>query len=439
MALTKVTNSMIEGASLNVLDFGADPTGATNSQAAFDLVISIAQNTNVPVYIPEGTFLLDAISWTNGAPVGNGNKYGPVLKGAGISKTFLKASGAVDKFLGFFGAPGLFFLVYPKAEDFTIDMENMPNSANSIGIYQIYTYGGSFNDIKVKNQPSNAVALYLDQGCYTNVWTNCDFGGTEGRLKVIGIGIQPVTTQRFICCSWGQYISDNAQTNEIIACTVQGDLSPKFQLSEQYGLSIIAGDFEGSGVLYAFGSGVNAFYSINAGLVGFTGTYSTGSINTGMLLDQIYPLTSTGNPFQVKNLAVSAGAAASGYVTAMEVNGAIAEKLSHPALLRKVIENTNATSQAVDIEFNNANGSTFVGQNATGDTYIDARGTTKIVLQQNGTDKLGVTTGNNLLIGTATSSTVGAAGAASALPATPSGYVVVSIGGTPFKIPYYAS
>jgi hypothetical protein len=38
---------------------------------------------------------------------------------------------------------------------------------------------------------------------------------------------------------------------------------------------------------------------------------------------------------------------------------------------------------------------------------------------------------------TSTATTVGAAGGASALPATPLGYVIVKIGGTDRKIPYY--
>jgi hypothetical protein len=43
----------------------------------------------------------------------------------------------------------------------------------------------------------------------------------------------------------------------------------------------------------------------------------------------------------------------------------------------------------------------------------------------------------SMSIGDTTAATVGAAGAASALPANPVGYVVVSIGGTTYKIPYY--
>lgn len=39
---------------------------------------------------------------------------------------------------------------------------------------------------------------------------------------------------------------------------------------------------------------------------------------------------------------------------------------------------------------------------------------------------------------TATATTVGAAGTAASLPAQPTGYLQVNIGGTTFQIPYYA-
>lgn len=54
MSLTKVSYSMIDGAVANVLDYGADPTGATSSQAAF--VAALA--TGKSVYIPKGTYLV---------------------------------------------------------------------------------------------------------------------------------------------------------------------------------------------------------------------------------------------------------------------------------------------------------------------------------------------------------------------------------------------
>jgi len=56
-----------------------------------------------------------------------------------------------------------------------------------------------------------------------------------------------------------------------------------------------------------------------------------------------------------------------------------------------------------------------------------------------GTAKVnGLTTLGNIAITTATTATtVGAAGGASALPATPSGYIQITINGTPYKLPYY--
>jgi len=59
MSLTKVSYSMINGASLNVLDFGADPTGATDSTAAIQAAINQAGTSNGGlIYVPEGTYLI---------------------------------------------------------------------------------------------------------------------------------------------------------------------------------------------------------------------------------------------------------------------------------------------------------------------------------------------------------------------------------------------
>jgi hypothetical protein len=46
--------------------------------------------------------------------------------------------------------------------------------------------------------------------------------------------------------------------------------------------------------------------------------------------------------------------------------------------------------------------------------------------------------GDIVLASPATQTTVGAAGGASALPATPTGYLTIMVGNTPYVIPYYA-
>jgi hypothetical protein len=66
MSLTKATYAMIEGAPANVLDYGADPTGVSDSYAAF----VAALNTGRAVYVPGGTYILSA---TLNFPPGNPN------------------------------------------------------------------------------------------------------------------------------------------------------------------------------------------------------------------------------------------------------------------------------------------------------------------------------------------------------------------------------
>ena len=47
--------------------------------------------------------------------------------------------------------------------------------------------------------------------------------------------------------------------------------------------------------------------------------------------------------------------------------------------------------------------------------------------------------GSQISYGGTTATTVGAAGGASALPATPTGYIIVNVAGTNMKVPYYAN
>lgn len=65
MSLTKVTNSMISGAVVNVLDFGADPTGVSDSTA--EIQAAIDSVTNGTVYFPNGTYSINTTLNINAA------------------------------------------------------------------------------------------------------------------------------------------------------------------------------------------------------------------------------------------------------------------------------------------------------------------------------------------------------------------------------------
>lgn len=87
MSLTKATYSMISGAPVNVLDFGADLTGVADSSLAFQAALNAASN----VYIPPGTYKLQS---TINIP-GEYNK-NRIIQGAGFGYTELMWYGSTS-------------------------------------------------------------------------------------------------------------------------------------------------------------------------------------------------------------------------------------------------------------------------------------------------------------------------------------------------------
>ena len=91
MSLTKVTYSMINGAVVNALDFGADNTGSDDSTAAIQAAIdsfgaatSYAVNTGGTVFLPKGIYKITNLTLKNGI----------TLLGEGKQLTILKAIGS---------------------------------------------------------------------------------------------------------------------------------------------------------------------------------------------------------------------------------------------------------------------------------------------------------------------------------------------------------
>lgn len=68
MALTKATYAMVSSAPFSVLDYGADPTGATDSTAAFNAALTAAVAAGGgSVYAPRGTYLINGRVDINGS------------------------------------------------------------------------------------------------------------------------------------------------------------------------------------------------------------------------------------------------------------------------------------------------------------------------------------------------------------------------------------
>lgn len=64
MSLTKATYSMISGAYINVLDYGADSTGVADSSTAIQNAINAIPGTGGVVYLPSGTYkVATTLTW----------------------------------------------------------------------------------------------------------------------------------------------------------------------------------------------------------------------------------------------------------------------------------------------------------------------------------------------------------------------------------------
>jgi Pectate lyase superfamily protein len=141
----------------DVTQHGADPTGASDSSAAF----AAAQATGLPVYAPQGTYRLV----TTYAPGANG-----VLIGDGMGRTILKWGGAASNIV--MNAPG----GYGYIDGVTIDGNNVAGVSGIVGSAAVAgskPYGCSWGAYEIKNCPGTGLRLTAQA---TKGIFYCDFG-----------------------------------------------------------------------------------------------------------------------------------------------------------------------------------------------------------------------------------------------------------------------
>ena len=163
MSLTKVSYSMIQGAPINVLDYGADPTGSTNSTAAIEAAIAYSVSTVVydnnrqmswagtqsPVYFPPGTYVY---SGTGVVQSGNVN----VLLIATPNTATIKTTSNV------------YFLT---ANDIVINT----------CVKGIHFQGGK-GAIKYTNTGTNVTGDHVFEDCYFDGYTECAVGNNSSDM-----------------------------------------------------------------------------------------------------------------------------------------------------------------------------------------------------------------------------------------------------------------
>jgi hypothetical protein len=164
MSLTKASFSLINGAPVNVLDYGADPTGTSDSKAA----IQAAIDAGSVIYIPSGTYLISGAINIGSATTGNKR-----IVGAGMRSTTLKATNAAATLQN---KTSHYFI---EMQDFTFDGNALANVGISLGIPSGGTGSAAYdqlNNITVYN--CTTIALELNSIQYVQI-NQCQFQGTS--------------------------------------------------------------------------------------------------------------------------------------------------------------------------------------------------------------------------------------------------------------------
>lgn len=206
MALTKVSNSMITGAMINVLDYGATGDGTTDDTAAMQAAIAAATgNGQSTLYIPTGTYIVKSQLNVSQCSV----------KGDGVYASKIKAgSGYTGNNLMYVGSLAQ-NLVY---QDFQLD-----GSTGTANVKGLLIEGNvlhcRFSTIKISNCAD--VAMYIKGG---DSGTTRPSVNTFVDLRIIdndytGLYITEGRTNTFLNCDFeysggiGVYVDGNAVDN----------------------------------------------------------------------------------------------------------------------------------------------------------------------------------------------------------------------------------
>jgi hypothetical protein len=306
--LTKATYSMIEGAPVNVLDYGAVGDGITNDLAALRLAVAAACSQKVPLVFPESqTFILtptvaDAagalLSFTAGIPVIGNNA---VLKIANSTPGYVTIIGNMNTAIDLTGLDisGLTFDHNAENTNNFTATGAVLNSAR----HTVYVKRGSlfrFCNNKIDRASCTNSVVYSGDGntanCYiqNNIWTRV--GKTPNGLYfdhstiyATGDNIY-VTDNIFEGDFWGAGGTTCAiEVHPGYRCVITGNVGTKYHSAINY-----AGVYETDSV-DGIVSG-NSFETLRHGVVIFGSTYLTHT--TGYSVDGLRVF---GNIFRIRN------------------------------------------------------------------------------------------------------------------------------------------
>lgn len=254
MSLTKVSYSMIEGAQVNVLDYGADPTGVADSTNA----IQTAWNsiTYGMLYLPAGIYkTTDTLDFS----VASTTPRKGVIADNAIIRPYVTNKQGVK--IGADASQRFFVLRGPL----TIDMSNS-TGVSCVGFENSgEAWQADITDLTVASSPG--VGVKILEGSYICNWNNLTTWFNTGRgLSIEGTNLTfAVTTNQFNSLAASNNGSYGIYANAAAGCIFNNPViesnnttNAQIYLNEFQYNSMNGGFIESSGIGFEIGSSVSA-------------------------------------------------------------------------------------------------------------------------------------------------------------------------------------
>ena len=319
MSLTKVTYAMINGATANALDYGADPTGVADSTAAIQAAIDAGYMVYLPagvykitseIVIKDGTGLIGVSAfWKRRTAYTYVGSYTSVLKYSGAGGANSCVVRVSKKAVGTFGTD----FSGPETDDLkNYRLENVHVDANNLAEYAWYFYraGNSGNVADCLTAEKAAKDNFLFLGMFAS------YLGTFGAYEAVGRGI--VVAENVFSWASSEYNCYNFNATFIAANNGTSNTFVEYTgfvtdtAADEYNCGIYSNAGRGSAFILSsegnFGrSAIVTGASSGAGPVEYTFSYfegngagpkvkSYGRFSNGMTLKNgfLYPVTQSG-------------------------------------------------------------------------------------------------------------------------------------------------
>lgn len=402
MSLTKVSYSMVTGAPANVLDFGADLTGVVDSTAAINAALAASDI----VYMPPGIYKI-----TDSINVGANQQLYGASSGTVIRSNLSSGVAAIVV-----GNPANNVLSYGCV---VRDLIISPQVASTIGMMMYSLVGARIVNVQIQPYDviTNTTGFVLDGGysAFFNLFENLLCNHCHVGFKVTTTGVSYPTCQTFINfsslgdLSYGDTTSIGFLFENVATASCGQD-------------SVIVG-----GNVEQCGTGVSI---VNINSLTFNGLrfeQNTVDVLAGTFT-QYCNFISCKYIENVSGINWQNGYGKNSFISCNGVYGVVNRQES-----TNIIYSKGAAEIPVTI-------GGAVGQTAALQQWKNSSGTVLTAIEE-GAVRINAAaktvTANEISIGSTTDTTVGAAGGASALPATPVGYLIINVAGTNRKIPYY--